>query len=177
MRKTIIIICVVFALFSGAGFVVSYHIDNIYWQTLILNMSSALIQLVLGMVIVNLYLDKDSKKRVATAFLSSAGNRIAAYHNMFLELLWNEFGQKRWGEILDSYIESECMPMSISAEDQQKFYTVIKDNYDDIKHVLYLAGEQADEMSKTGLLNFDENIHSYVWAAKDTAKKIPKPRY
>lgn len=174
MRKFIIFICVFFALLGLGGLLASCYALSSFWQSLLISFSVALIQLVLGMLIVNLYLDQENKKSVATAILYSSEKSIADYHNTFLEFLWEEFGQKRWGEIVSMYFEGNGAPEAIALEDRNKAFNVIKNHYEEIRRLLSSAAEQVEEMSKSGILTFDAGIHSHAWAAKESAKDFLK---
>lgn len=174
MKKIIIILCIVFALLAGGGLVGAFYVTTNYWRSLLMSLSVAFIQLVIGVLIVNIYLDSKGKQNIAIAFLNSSGNRIVAYHNTFLGLMWKEFGQRKWGEIVDAYIHGGGKPEIIAADVQKRVCAIVLNNYSSIKDVLFSAGEQMDEIAKSGILTFDENVHSHAWDAKEAAKKFLK---
>lgn len=172
MRKTIIVLAIVFSLMSGIGMSLSYMITEPYLQALLLSVSVALLQLVLGIVIVNLYIDRKSKKNIALSFLGAADKSIATYHNTFLEVIWAEFGQKKWQEILTEYIRNNGDSITIPTNEKQRVFNVVKNNYDNIRKLLFNSGEQMSEMSKSGILTFDDQLHSHAWAAKESARRF-----
>lgn len=172
MKRNIIFICVFFAVLGVGGLITSYYVLSPFWQSCLVSFSIALIQLVLGMIIINIYLDNKSKKSVANAILYSSEQLIADYHNKFLEFLWKEFGQKKWEEIINTYVDGNGAPEKIAFQDQNKVFTVIKTNYEEIINLLLLAAKQVEEVSKSGILTFDADMHSHAWAAKDAARKF-----
>lgn len=174
MRKSIIIIAIIFSLISGIGMALSHLITNTYMQTLSLSISVSLLQLVLGIVIVNLYIDKKSKSNIARAFLVPADRCIATYHNTFLDVIGEEFGQKQWREIITEYLIGNGDPSIIALNERKRVFDVVKNNYEKIKALLYNSGEQMSEMTKSGILTFDDQLHSHAWAAKETARRFLK---
>lgn len=174
MRKSIIIIAIIFSLISGIGMALSHLITNTYMQTLSLSISVSLLQLVLGIVIVNLYIDKKSKSNIARAFLVTADRCIATYHNTFLDVIGGEFGQKQWREIITEYLNGHGDPSIIALNERKRVFDVVKNNYETIKTLLYNSGEQMSEMTKSGILTFDDQLHSHAWAAKETARRFLK---
>lgn len=174
MRKSIIIIAIIFSLISGIGMALSHMITNTYMQTLSLSISVSLLQLVLGIVIVNLYIDKKSKRNIARAFLGPADRCIATYHNTFLDVIDEEFGQKQWREIITEYVIGNGDPSIIALNERKRVFDVVKNNYETIKTLLYNSGEQMSEMTKSGILTFDDLLHSHAWAAKETARRFLK---
>lgn len=174
MRKSIIIIAIIFSLISGIGMALSHMINNTYMQTLSLSISVSLLQLVLGIVIVNLYIDKKSKRNIARAFLGPADRYIATYHNTFLDVIDEEFGQKQWREIITEYLIGNGDPSIIALNERKRVFDVVKNNYETIKILLYNSGEQMSEMTKSGILTFDDQLHSHAWAAKETARRFLK---
>lgn len=172
MRKTIIVLAIIFSLMSGVGMSLSFMIPQPYLQALSMSISVALLQLVLGIVIVNLYIDRKSKKNIALSFLGAADKSIATYHNTFLEVIWAEFGQKKWQEIITEYIRNNGDSITIPTNEKQRVFNVVKNNYDNIRKLLFNSGEQMSEMSKSGILTFDDQLHSHAWAAKESARRF-----
>ena len=172
MRKTIIVLAIIFSLMSGIGMSLSYMIPNPYLQTLSMSISVALLQLVLGIVIVNLYIDKKSKKNIARSFLAPADRCIATYHNTFLDVIDAEFGQKQWREIITEYWNGNGDPSIIALNERKRVYNVVKNNYETIKGLLYNSGEQMADMTRSGILTFDAQLHTHAWAAKESARRF-----
>lgn len=172
MRKNIIVIAIIFTLFAGGGIIISYFMSDLFWQALVMGLSVSLIQMVLGIWLINIYLDRKGKKNIAKVFLMSSDFRIVTYHNRLLEMVWGEFGQKNWGDLVQAYVNSRGNPSAISAKEKSRVFNIVKNNYSEISHLMRNAGEQMNEITKSGALTLDENLYSHTWAAKEAAKKF-----
>lgn len=103
-----------------------YFASSAYIGGLLANIASTFLGLSIGLYIVNIYLDRESKRAAVTSLLKLIAPSIQGHHNALLHEAWNRFGKPQWGEIIGRYTENGGDPRALTPEERQKIYDMVK---------------------------------------------------
>lgn len=123
MKTKLVWITGVLSVVSGTG---AYFSPATFWQPLLINISTTFLAVAIGIVIVNIYLDKASRRDAVLSLLQLSDRAIVDFHDHLLGLVWTKFGKDEWGEILDGYVESGGDPMTVKPGYRRWVYDLAK---------------------------------------------------
>lgn len=172
MKRSLVIITVLLAIFGVGGLIVAYFIEDKYFQGLLVGLSCSFFQLFLGLLIVNIYLDRKSRKGAIHSILVLSNYNIGKFHNRFLELLWTKFGQNELGNLIDEYIQGDGRPEIIPPEKREKIYGVIKNNHLEIVSLLTELESTFTEMSRLIGWDLDATLLQFTINARSSIREF-----
>ena len=105
----------------------AYVCPQPFWQSVLINTSTSFLALGIGLIFVNIYLERNSRKDAVRSLLILSDQAIATYHNTWLDLCWAKFGRDRFSEITVEYIKSNGAPEGLQRV-VRDLYTLVKDN-------------------------------------------------
>lgn len=141
-------------LFVAAG-VGAHFAPILFWQPMLINLSTTFFAIAAGVIVVNIYLDRDSRRGAVVSLLQLSDRAIADFHDAFLEMVWTRFGKDEWDEIIDGYVRGNGDVMTIKpgyrkwlyelAKDRRdKFSPMIQDLDDSLQEIISLVGWSLD---------------------------------
>ncbi|GAB5416833.1 MAG: hypothetical protein Crog4KO_17000 [Crocinitomicaceae bacterium] len=145
MKKKFIYIFLTLSIgFGTGGYFISEDYD--YFQSFAINLSTTFLAISLGVIVVNIYLDKDGKKGAVRSIFHLSNDSMTEFHNKLLDLMWSKFGKNEFIEILDEYVEGGGDPDIISPEKREKIFTAIKTNHGEILNLITTLDQTLAEM-------------------------------
>jgi hypothetical protein len=123
MKAKLVWITALLAIASGVG---GYYAPVAFWQPLLINVSTTFLAVAIGIVIVNIYLDKESKQGAVVSLLQLSHSAIADFHDHLLDLVWTRFGKDEWGEVIDAYAKSGGDVMTVKPGYRKWVYDLAK---------------------------------------------------
>jgi hypothetical protein len=133
MKKYLIQINVGLAFLVGVG---SYYSDANFWQPLLINIATTFFAAGLGILLVNVYLEKESRKKAVKALLQLSQDGISDFHNAFLDMIWTKFGKDDFGDLRTKYKKAGGNIMVLSPEQRRKIYDMSKENQEKLGPLL-----------------------------------------
>lgn len=106
--------------------VAGMFIPQPYISGFIANLATTFFGLGVGLYIVNIYLDRKSRKTAVTSLLRLIAPSIQAHHNALLTEAWNRFGKPQWGEIMDRYADNDGDPRALTPDERHTIYEMVK---------------------------------------------------
>jgi hypothetical protein len=140
------------ALAAGVG---AYFAPSSFWQPLLINVATTFLAVAVGIVIVNIYLDKASRRGAVMSLLQLSDAAIIDFHDHVLDLVWTKFGKDEWGELVDGYVASGGDAMTIKPgfrrwiydlvnADQSKLGPLIQSLDSSLQEIISLVGWSLD---------------------------------
>jgi len=81
-----------------------------------------------GLIFVNIYLERHARRGAVKSLLVLSNLAIAEFHNAFLNLCWARFGRDEWGKIQEEYINAGGKPTSLRQDVRDFLYETTKSN-------------------------------------------------
>ena len=106
----------------------AYFCTNAFWQAVAINAGTSFMSLGVGLIFVNIYLERNAKKGAVRALLILSSQSIVEFHNMFLDICWAQFGRDAWGKIQDEYTDSNGQPSALRQDVRDFLYDLCKNN-------------------------------------------------
>lgn len=133
----------------------AYYAPLIFWQPLLINIATTFFAAAVGIILVNIYLDKESRKGAVVSLLQLSQSAIADFHDHVLDLAWTKFGKDEWGDLIVAYVKSEGDAMTIkpgfrqwiyelAKPDSQKLGPLIQKVDDSMQEIISLVGWSLD---------------------------------
>jgi hypothetical protein len=108
--------------------VAAYWCPIQFWQSFLVNASTSFIALGVGLIVVNIYLERDSRRSAVESLLTLTIPVISSFHNTWFEMCWAKFGLERFAEIGVEYIKSGGKPECLQRVVRDDLYRVVKNN-------------------------------------------------
>ena len=167
-------ICVVVLAISIVSLLIAYLVkpEEWSWSSLFLNLAIALFQLFLALLIVNIYVSNKDRQKINLAVLIEVDDVIAKFHDHFVQLMVQKFGEKQFLSIMKE-LSSSQFNMNLLPEDiRGKMYDAIKKEMD----VLMVEGrncvDQISQTAKTGAFSNIPEVLSYGLLAQKKFDQI-----
>lgn len=133
MKKYLVQVNLLLAILMG---VASFYSKPEFWQPLLINIATTFFAAALGILLVNIYLERDSRKKAVRALLQLAQDGIADFHNSFLNMVWTKFGKDDFGDLRYKYKKAGGDIMVLTPEQRKSIYDMSKENQDKIGPLL-----------------------------------------
>jgi hypothetical protein len=122
---------VTIALGGAAVFLLgAYFSRSQFWQAVLINSSTSFMALGVGLIFVNIYLERHARRGAVKSLLVLSDQALAQFHNAFLNLGWAKFGRDEWGKIQEEYIHSRGKPTALRQDVREFLYEMAKSNED-----------------------------------------------
>ena len=152
----------VFAVLSaivGIGLLIyGAHIQNGYWQSVLANSSVGLMCFALALFAVNVYIDRNSRRRAEHALFELTGKSLTETINQFLDLAHDRFGQPGFDQLTDSYQQNEWKPTALSPEEREKLATLVSEHRDKLSPLIGSLEVELKELCSVIGWSFDSNV-------------------
>ncbi len=112
------------------GFAIGGYFSTGYWQSLFINLATTTLGLTLALVVINVYLDLNTRKDAIKPLLKLVKPTIQEHHNALLNKAWASFGKPQFAELIDRYSENNGDPRSLAPQERETLYKMIKEDKD-----------------------------------------------
>lgn len=141
-----ILILVSFAFAAGA-LAAAYYCKDTFWQAVAINVSTTFLGIGFGVIAVNIYLERNSRKGAVRSLLVLSHESIAEFHNLLLDICWAKYGRDGWKKILAEYAEAKGKPEALRQEVREALYEIMKNNHT-VKNRIDILEETLTELSR-----------------------------
>lgn len=112
-------------IFAAGCLVVSrYHCTSEFWQSFLVNLSTSFIEIGVGLIVINIYLERDARKGAVTSLLLLSNQSLAEFHNLLLDLCWARFGRDDWNKLVDEYMNADGKPEALKQSARDGLYEI-----------------------------------------------------
>jgi hypothetical protein len=125
MKSLLVVGSFVLAIASIAA---AYFCPSPFWQAVGINVGTSFMSLGVALLVVNVYLERSSRKGAVTSLLVLGHTAIADFHNFFLERCWSQFGMDEWSKAYGEYMKSEGDPSAVRQDVRDFLYDLAKSN-------------------------------------------------
>jgi hypothetical protein len=171
MKRSIIIISIVGIILGIIGFILSYFIHNATTIGLIQHISSCFIEISIGIIIVNIYLERKSKQGAVYSILEFADTSILQFHNKLLDFMWTKFGSNEWANLIQEYYDGDSKPEIIPPVTRENIYEIIKINYVELRSDIRSLESTLTEMTYLIGWNLDAELLKWTIDARNSITK------
>jgi hypothetical protein len=99
-----------------------------FWQAFLINASTSFLALGVGLILVNIYLERSARKGAVKSLLVLSNRAITDFHNPWVRLCWARFGRDEYGKIGREYIKAKGKPQALRQEVRDGFYELVKNH-------------------------------------------------
>ncbi|GAB5562655.1 MAG: hypothetical protein SynsKO_43020 [Synoicihabitans sp.] len=178
MKTRTEVVCALLALLIGIIVIIlGKHQPDAYYQAIMGSAGITLIGLSLAIVIVNYYLDKKNKVRALTALFELVGPSLHRLTNTLVKIAHDEFGQTGFDEITDNYQRGDWKPTSLSREQRNKLYELLKSNKNDLSKIVSEMDEALKEFCSVVGWSFDSTILFRAFTCRASISKLKRVNY
>ncbi len=167
MKTKFIWITGLLTIVSGA---VAYFAPLAFWQPLLINVATFFCALAIGLVVVNIYLDKESKRGAVISLLQLSHGAIAEFHNHFLDFVWTKFGKDEWDEVVTGYAKSDGDAMTIKPGFRRWIYDLAKTDANKLGPLLQSLDSSMQEIISLVGWSLDANLLAYALRTRNAIR-------
>jgi hypothetical protein len=121
---------------SFAAAIGAYYANG-YWQNLLLSVFGAFLSVLIALIVVNILLDRKSRKVAAGPLLGLVQDAIANFHNnYFMKVTIEHFGSADFKILLGKYSSNKANPNCFSPDERHKLAAMIEKNIIPMKEAL-----------------------------------------
>lgn len=148
MKKYLILISVILAALAG---VAAYYSTSNFFQSYLIEVSATFLSVAVGVVVVNIYLDRASRKGPTKLILALSNEAIVSFHNTYINLLLTKFGKSELQAFADIYINTNGDPKALSPNIRSQIYELAKMKENELTKLLHdLEGALTEITSLAG---------------------------
>ena len=152
---------------SGIG---AYFSPTPFWQPLLINIATTFFAVAAGILIVNIYLDKASRREAVLSLLQLSDSTIVEFHDHLLDLVWTKFGKDEWGEIVDGYVSSGGDPMTIKPGYRRWIYDLAKADSNKLGPLIQSLENSLEEITSLVGWSLDADLLAYALRARNAIR-------
>jgi hypothetical protein len=123
MKRYLLVLNLLLAVGTAIG---GYYAPQSFWQPVLINAATAFFGAALAIILVNVYLERDSRRKAVGALLRLALDGIADFHNTFLDIVWTKFGKDDFGDLCEKYKKAGGDVMVLTPEQRKSIYDLAK---------------------------------------------------
>jgi hypothetical protein len=172
-------------LLGGAFTIGGYFVPEGYWQSLLIELGATFLAVAVGIVAVNIYLDKDSRKAAIKSIVQLSGSSMNAYHRHITNLLLTRFDADEATTIVRKYAEHNgdinfIKPdhrrwiYDLAKADQARIAAVVNDLERTLEEVTSLVGWDLDSSLLASTLHARQSIRLYREIPFDDSEEAMK---
>lgn len=167
MKKYLVQVNLILSLATGVG---AYYSIAEFWQPLLINLATTFFAAALGILVVNIYLERDSRKSAVRALLTLSQEGIADFHNAFLDMVWTKFGKNDFGELRDKYSDAGGDIMVLTPENRKSLYDISDENQNRIGPLLEKLDQALSETTNLVGWSLDADFLSQAIQARNSIR-------
>jgi len=157
---------------SAATAAGAYWASAAYWRPLLLNLAATFLAAGLAVVIVNLYLDRGSRKDALKALLRMVLPAIKDMHNSILDEVFKRFGKEEFDSLVKRYTDAGGDPRALTPAERDKFYGLVKDNHDRLRDLFRRLNEVMKELTAILGWSFNPDLLREVFFCRYAVSKF-----
>jgi len=155
MKQKLVYLTFALALAIGVG---AYFVPPQYWQPLLINLATTFFAVGVGIIVVNIYIDKESRKGAVVSLLQLSHRAISDYHDQFVDLVLKRFGRDEWESIVNGYIKGEGDVMTIKPDHRKWIYDLAKENQNKLGPCIQDLDDALQEIISLVGWNLDDDL-------------------
>lgn len=97
-----------------------------YWQGVVASSSASFLILGVGLLFVNVYLERSARQGAVKSLFILANTSIATFHNYFLDRCWAQFGRDEWLALHMDYLRANGKPEAMRQDARQFLYDLFE---------------------------------------------------
>src|SRR6266849_848248 len=97
-----------------------------FFQTFLINLSSSFIAIGCGLLVINIYLERQARKGAVKSLLLLSNEAIAEFHNLWLDLAWARLGSEGYSECVQGYVKAGGKPEALKESIRLEIYNAVK---------------------------------------------------
>lgn len=144
----------------------AYYSPTTFWQPLLINMATTFFAICLGLVVINIYLEKAQRKGAIRSLLHLCNNAIANFHNTFLDLIWTKFGKNEFGDLRNAYMKAGGDPKTLPPETREKLYLLATTKQNELSILIQSLEESLAEVTRLVGWDLDADLLSECLKAR-----------
>jgi hypothetical protein len=160
-------------LLMAISLAIAYYCQSAFWQAVAINSGTSFMALGVGLLFVNVYLERNSRRGAVRSLLVLSNDALADFHDMLLDLCWAEFGRDQWGKIMEEYIDADGQPQALRQDVRDKLYVLIKSNSMLMSKIERLE-ETLTELSRMVGWDLDANLLRACLDARISISRLKK---
>src|SRR6266446_8117696 len=106
----------------------AYFCHSPFWQAVLINAATSFMALGVGLIFVNIYLERHARKGAVRSLLVLSHTAIGDFHDALLDIGWARFGRDQWGNFIKEYMDAGGQPEALRQEVRDFLYNTVKDN-------------------------------------------------
>jgi hypothetical protein len=144
-----------------------------FQQDVLVSLFSTFLGAAIGLAVVNVFLDRRSKRIAAMPLAQLIQGPIAQFHDdFFITLGRNKFGTARFNELIDDYQNNGRDPVALSPEQRQGISEIIDEHKDRILQVTSDIDARLTDLINVLGWSFDANIISSALTCKQNISQF-----
>ena len=125
MKLTLTIISFVLMV---AALIIAWFLKSKFWESVAINAATSFMALGVGLIFVNIYLERHARKGAVRSLLVLSHTAIGDFHDALLDIGWARFGRDQWGNFIKEYMDAGGQPEALRQEVRDFLYNTVKDN-------------------------------------------------
>jgi len=105
-----------------------YFCPSPFFQAFLINISSSFLAIGSGLLIVNIYLERQARKGAVKSLLVLSNEAIAEFHNLWLDLIWAKMGSEGYDQTVQGYIKAGGKPEALKESARLDIYNAVNAN-------------------------------------------------
>lgn len=170
-KRSLIVANLILAFITG---LLAYYSVSTFWQPFLINISTTFIGIAAGIVFINIYLESSSRSEVVKVILLGCNEAIADFHNRYIQIMWDKFGKSGYGSILDTYIKSNGEPKTLSEENRNAIYALVKSRKEEFSQLIATLDESLSEVTEIAGWSLNPNLLRHTLLARHGIKLYKK---
>ena len=143
-----------------------------YWQSLLVNLATVFFGAALAIVVVNIYLERDSRRKAVGALLRLATDGIADFHNTFLDLMWGKFGKDDFGQLRERFKNARGDIMVLNQEQRRAIYDMGKQHHAKLTPLLEKLDQVLAEVTSLVGWSLDSTLLTQVLQGRNAIRRF-----
>jgi hypothetical protein len=133
MKRYLILISLVLAALTGTS---AYYTTSNFFQAYLIEVSATFFSVAVGVVVVNIYLDRASRIGPTKLILALSHEALVNFHNTYLGLLLTKFGRNEIQTFQAIYVGANGDPKALSPNIRSQIYEVAKSKENELTRLL-----------------------------------------
>ncbi len=146
--------------------IASYRVSNPFQEAWLIELASLALGLSLALFIVNIYLDRKSRRAAVTPLLMLVAPSIRDHNNAFLKDVWDLFGKPQFDALMRRYAEYHRDPKALSSDERERLYAHIKSRWAPLAPVLDRLDNDLRELSMLLGWSFSSRVLGSCFACR-----------
>jgi len=169
MKRYLVALNLLLAVGTAIG---GYYAPQPFWQPVLINAATAFFGAALAIILVNVYLERDSRRKAVRALLRLAQDGIVDFHNTFLDIVWTKFGKDDFGKLRENFKEAGGDVMVLAPEQRKSIYDLAKQHQTHLGPLLEKLDQALVEVVSLTGWSLDANLLAQALQCRVSIRKF-----